>query len=92
MIGRNAAVAEVGRRRHELNGPIAFAAWLGVHALLMSGVRERIEAFINWAWNYFDRSLAVQVLDREDERKIDWGDEGESEKTASASPDVKTAA
>ena len=91
MIGRNAAVAEVGSRRHELHGPIAFAAWLGVHALLMSGVRERIEAFISWAWNYFDHSLAVQVLDRKDERKIDWGDEGESEK-ADASPDVKKAA
>ena len=91
MIGRNAAVAEIGGRRHELHGPIAFAAWLGVHALLMSGVRERIEAFISWAWNYFHRSLAVQVLDRKDERKIDWGDDGESE-NASAPPDVKTAA
>jgi hypothetical protein len=46
MIGRDAAVAEIGKKRHELDGPIAFAAWLGVHALLMSGVRERIEAFI----------------------------------------------
>ena len=33
MIGRNAAVAEVGEHRHELEGVIAFAAWLGVHAL-----------------------------------------------------------
>jgi NADH:ubiquinone reductase (H+-translocating) len=29
MIGRNAAVAEVGEHRHELQGPVAFAAWLG---------------------------------------------------------------
>ena len=43
MIGRDAAVAEVGKMRHELDGPIAFAAWLGVHALLMSGVRQRVE-------------------------------------------------
>jgi len=91
MIGRNAAVAEVGQRRHELHGPIAFAAWLGVHALLMSGVRERVETFISWAWNYFDRTRAVQVLDRKNEGKIDWGDEGKS-KNVTASPDVKTAA
>ena len=32
MIGRNAAVAEMGEHRHELHGGIAFAAWLGVHA------------------------------------------------------------
>ncbi len=40
MIGRDAAVAEIGRKRHELEGPVAFAAWLGVHALLMTGVRS----------------------------------------------------
>ena len=32
MIGKNVAVAEVGAKHHELHGPVAFAAWLGVHA------------------------------------------------------------
>ena len=32
MIGRGAAIAEVGPHRHELHGAIAFSAWLGVHA------------------------------------------------------------
>ena len=32
MIGRNAAIAEVGPRRRELHGPLAYASWLGVHA------------------------------------------------------------
>jgi NADH dehydrogenase len=90
MIGRNAAVAELGAKRHELDGAIAFAAWLGVHAMLMSGVRQRIEAFITWAWNYFSRSRAIQVLDRSDEGRIDWGDNVIS-KTAVAPPAVKTA-
>jgi NADH dehydrogenase len=47
MIGRDAAVAVIGKKKHELDGPIAFAAWLGVHALLMSEVRARVEAFID---------------------------------------------
>ena len=90
MIGRNSAVAAVGNKRHELDGPIAFAAWLGVHALLMAGVRERVEAFINWSWNYFGKSRPIQVLDRSDEERIEWhkGAEGESPAT---SPAVKTA-
>ena len=32
MIRRDAAVAEIGTKRHDLEGPIALAAWLGVHA------------------------------------------------------------
>jgi hypothetical protein len=40
VIGRNSAVAAVGKKRHELDGPIAFAAWLGVHALLMASGNE----------------------------------------------------
>jgi NADH:ubiquinone reductase (H+-translocating) len=72
MIGRDAAVAVIGKKKHELDGPIAFAAWLGVHALLMSGVRAKVEAFIDWAWNYFSKSVPIQVLDRNDEKHIDW--------------------
>jgi NADH dehydrogenase len=89
MIGRNAAVAAVGKKRHELDGPIAFAAWLGVHALLMSGVRERVEAFIDWAWDYFGRSRPIQVLDRSDEKRIAWYESKEG--GSAVSPAVKTA-
>ena len=77
IIGRDAAVAEIGSKRHELDGPVAFAAWLGVHALLMSGVRQRVEAFIDWAWNYFSKTRPVQVLDRPDESRIDWDEHAE---------------
>ena len=89
MIGRDAAVAAVGKKRHELDGPIAFAAWLGVHALLMSTVRERIEAFIDWAWTYFRRYRQIQVLDRSDEGHINW-DQGTEGESFSDSPAVKT--
>ncbi len=61
MIGRNAAVAEVGKRRHEVEGPIAFAAWLGVHAMLLSGAHSRTDAFLDLGWDYFDRDHAATV-------------------------------
>jgi NADH dehydrogenase len=78
MIGRGAAVAEVGPHRHELHGPVAFAAWLGVHAALMSGVRNRVEAFIDWGWDYFSKTRGPQLLDqRSDAARIDWGDAGD---------------
>ncbi len=79
MIGRNAAIAEVGEHRHELHGSIAFAAWLGVHVELLSGVKQRFDAFGSWAWDYFSKTRGPQVLDRSDAARIDWGDDTEGE-------------
>ena len=76
-ISYNAAVVELGEHRHELHGMVAVAAWLGVHAYLISGVRTRIEAFIDWTWTYFARSRGPQVLDRSDAARINWQDDEE---------------
>jgi NADH:ubiquinone reductase (H+-translocating) len=89
MIGRGAAVAEVGKHRHELHGSIAFAAWLGVHAALMSGVRNRIEAFVDWGWDYFSESRGPQILDRRSEAAhIDWGEDDDAEVKANLAAPV----
>ena len=72
MIGRSSAVAEVGPHRHELQGPIAFAAWLGVHAALLSTARAKVEAFVEWAWDYFSEVKGDQVLDRFSQEDINW--------------------
>jgi NADH:ubiquinone reductase (H+-translocating) len=39
MIGRDTAVVELGKRRHEIDGAIGFAAWLSVHAALLTWLR-----------------------------------------------------
>ena len=75
MIGRGAAIAEVGAHRHELHGVIAFSAWLGVHAALMTGVRNRVDAFVTWGSDYFTSARGPQVLDRSDAVRIDWGED-----------------
>ena len=77
MIGRNAAVAEVGKHRHELEGPVAFAAWLGVHAALLASTHAKVEAFMEWAWAYFGGPLEDVILDRPEELQINCNDEGE---------------
>jgi NADH dehydrogenase len=72
MIGRNAAVAEVGEHRHEVQGALAFAAWIGVHAALLCTTRAKIEAFVEWAWDYFGKIKGDQVLDRFSQENINW--------------------
>jgi NADH:ubiquinone reductase (H+-translocating) len=73
MIGRNAAVAEVGKHHHQVEGPIAFAAWLGVHAMLLSGVHSKTDAFLNWAWEYFDHDHTAHIEASSTPHRIAWG-------------------
>jgi NADH dehydrogenase len=72
MVGRNAAVAEVGAHRHPVTGTLAFAAWLGVHALLLTTTRAKIATFLEWAWEYFGHVHVDPILDRPE---VDWSNE-----------------
>ena len=65
-----------GPKRREIHGPLAFVAWLGVHAMLMTGVRTRIETVIDWCWAYFSKTRGPQVLDRSAAAEIDWSQNG----------------
>ena len=62
MIGRGAAVAQV--KGVELHGKLAFTAWLGVHAALMTGGSNRVDAFKSWAIDFFGKERAPEALDR----------------------------
>ena len=72
MIGRNAAIAEVGAGRRPIHGFVAFISWLGVHVALLTSTRAKIEALIEWAWDYFGRNRSNPILDRIEETDIDW--------------------
>ena len=76
MIGRKAAVAEVGEHRHELHGRIAFAAWLGVHAQLLANAGVEVKAFLAWADEFYVRPhhRSAELLDpsKIDTPRIDW--------------------
>jgi NADH:ubiquinone reductase (H+-translocating) len=86
MIGRDAAIAEIGEHRHELQGAVAFAAWLGVHAALLTTSRAKVGAFIEWAWDYLGNVRADPVLDRNEQAQINWNDDdSEPMQTAAAS-------
>ena len=50
-IGRNAAVAQIGR--WAFTGFPAWMLWLGVHLINLIGFRNRLVVLINWGWDYF---------------------------------------
>jgi NADH:ubiquinone reductase (H+-translocating) len=94
MIGRKAAIAEMGKGHHEVHGQLAHVAWLGVHASLMTGTRDKLEAIIDWGWDRFSKTGGPHVLDRGDAAQIDWEDDPAvtSSGLAAAGPDGGKAA
>jgi NADH dehydrogenase len=81
MIGRGAAVAQVPPGV-ELHGKVAFAAWLAVHAALMTGGSNRVDAFKSWAEDFFGKDRAPQALDRSGTPRMQWEDDDVVETTA----------
>ena len=77
MIGRKAAVAELGPHRHEMHGRLAFAAWLGVHAELLANAGAELKAFVAWAEDFYFRPhhRSAELLDpaQVELPKIHWG-------------------
>ena len=64
MIGRGAAVAEIGRKRVQLQGPLAFVSWLLVHLALLSGSQQKVRALFSWLNGYITHSPAQVVVGR----------------------------
>jgi NADH:ubiquinone reductase (H+-translocating) len=62
-IGRNAAVAHLGR--WNFTGFLAWWVWLVVHLVQLIGFRNRLVVLINWAWDYifYDRAIRLIVKD-----------------------------
>jgi NADH dehydrogenase len=63
MVGRNAAIVEAGEGHHSLTGPIAYATWLGVHAVLLTTLHAKLAAFVEWTADYFGHRRVQAILD-----------------------------
>ena len=65
-IGRNSAVAQLGRVR--LTGFPGWVMWLTVHLVNVVSFRSRVLVLVNWAWDYlfYDRPIRLIVRARDD--------------------------
>ncbi|MBI2223227.1 MAG: NAD(P)/FAD-dependent oxidoreductase [Acidobacteria bacterium] len=62
-IGRAAAVADFGRLK--FTGHVAWLLWLFVHIMKLTGFRNRVVVFFQWAWAYFTQQRAVRLITHE---------------------------
>jgi NADH dehydrogenase len=59
-IGRNRAVAELGRWR--LSGFVAWLLWGLVHVAFLVGFRSRAAVLGNWIWNYLRNDKGARLI------------------------------
>ena len=60
-IGRNAAVAEFAGGV-AFKGFFAWFLWVVIHIAKLVGFRNRLSAFVNWAYNYFTYSRSARLI------------------------------
>jgi NADH dehydrogenase len=59
-IGRNVAVAQIGRFTHA--GFFAWVLWLFVHICFLVGFRNRYAVLLQWFWHYFTFRGGAQLI------------------------------
>jgi NADH dehydrogenase len=60
-VGRNLAVVDIPKPKLHVGGFLAWLIWMGLHLVLILGVKNRLVVFINWIYNYitYDQSLRL---------------------------------
>jgi NADH dehydrogenase len=67
-IGRRRAVAFLFNRI-ALTGFLAWMAWLGFHLIMLMGMRNRVQVFLNWVWEYLFYDKGVRLIVEDDKRR-----------------------
>lgn len=61
-VGRNLAVVDFPKNRGHLGGFIAWIIWMVLHLVLILGVKNRLQIFINWVFKYFTHDQSLRLL------------------------------
>ncbi len=59
-VGRHRAVAAIGSL--QLQGYVAWLAWLFIHILYLAGFRNRVTVFVQWAYQYVTYQRGVRLI------------------------------
>ncbi|MES2431098.1 MAG: NAD(P)/FAD-dependent oxidoreductase [Bacteroidota bacterium] len=61
-VGRNLAVVDVPKPKLSLGGFLAWMIWMGLHLMLILGVKNRFFVFSNWLYNYFTYDQSLRLI------------------------------
>jgi NADH:ubiquinone reductase (H+-translocating) len=64
-VGRNLAVVDMPKPKLHLGGFMAWLIWMGLHLMLILGVKNRFFVFCNWLYNYITTDQNLRLIFRE---------------------------
>jgi NADH:ubiquinone reductase (H+-translocating) len=67
-VGRNLAVVDVPKPKISLGGFVAWMIWMGLHLMLILGVKNRLFVFTNWLYNYFTYDQSLRLIFKKNEK------------------------
>ncbi len=64
-VGRNLAVVDIPKPKLHFKGFFAWLLWMGLHLVLLLGVKNRFAVFSNWIYNYITYDQNLRLIFRE---------------------------
>lgn len=64
-VGRNLAVVDMPKPKLHFGGFFAWMIWMGLHLMLILGVKNRFFVFCNWLYNYITYDQNLRLIFRE---------------------------
>lgn len=61
-VGRNKAVVDVPKPKLHFKGFFAWLIWMGLHLMLILGVKNRFFVFLNWLYSYFTYDQNLRLI------------------------------
>lgn len=68
-VGRNLAVVDVPKPKLHFSGFLAWMIWMGLHLMLILGVKNRFFVFLNWLYNYLTYDQNLRLIFRDTHKK-----------------------
>jgi len=64
-VGRNLAVVVLPKPKWSFGGFFDWMIWMGLHLMLILGVKNRFFVFMNWLYNYITYDQNLRLIFRE---------------------------
>lgn len=68
-VGRNLAVVDIPKPKLHFGGFMAWMIWMGLHLMLILGVKNRFFVFLNWLYSYFTHDQNLRLIFKEFDKR-----------------------